>query len=324
MSTQPLNNSSKFRAALGAFATGVTIVTTRDKSEQDIGLTANSFNSVSLNPPMVLWSLSRQSLSLPAFLAAEYFAVHVLAATQQELSDRFATRGADKFADLNMERGPDGIPLLRDCAARFQCRTSYRYEGGDHVIFVGEVISFEQSERPALVFHAGGYAIAARPPKAAKDWDDAASFADSTFSRDFLISLLGRARFQLLQRVRHELDQLGLTETDWFILSLLATEESRTLPELDQRLAATGMPVSYEQVARLAALGFAEMHGAYNPSTVRVALTDRGRQAVIELGAAAKAAEADGERHLGYDETRLIKQWLRNIIQDSDPGKPPD
>jgi 3-hydroxy-9,10-secoandrosta-1,3,5(10)-triene-9,17-dione monooxygenase reductase component len=164
MSPAPITSSQQFRRALGAFATGVTIVTTRDGAGQDIGLTANSFNSVSLNPPMVLWSLSRHSLSLPAFLAAEHFAVHVLAATQDDLAQRFATRGADKFAGLTVERGPGDIPLLEGCAARFQCNTAYRYEGGDHVIFVGAVVAFDQSERAPLVFHAGEYAIAARKP----------------------------------------------------------------------------------------------------------------------------------------------------------------
>src|ERR1700721_3729479 len=90
----------QFRAALGAFATGVTIVTTRNAAGEDIGLTANSFNSVSLDPPMVLWSLARKSLSLPAFLESGYFAVHVLAAAQEDLSITFATRGANKFAQL--------------------------------------------------------------------------------------------------------------------------------------------------------------------------------------------------------------------------------
>src|SRR5476651_2583118 len=190
MTSPPVTSSQQFRRALGSFATGVTIVTTRDGAGQDIGLTANSFNSVSLNPPMVLWSLSRHSLSLPAFMAAEHFAVHVLAATQDDLAQRFATRGADKFGALAVERGPGDIPLLEGCAARFQCRTAYRYEGGDHVIFVGAVLAFRSAERAPLVFHAGEYAIAARKPA----MDAAANpppEADSSFSSDFLIYLLG-------------------------------------------------------------------------------------------------------------------------------------
>src|ERR1700739_1521451 len=132
----------QFRAALGTFATGVTIVTTRNAAGEDIGLTANSFNSVSLDPPMVLWSLARKSLSLPAFLHSGYFAVHVLSAEQEKLSMTFDTPGADKFAGLELRRGAGDIPLLPGCSAVFQCRMAFNYEGGDHVIFVGQVEEF--------------------------------------------------------------------------------------------------------------------------------------------------------------------------------------
>ena len=156
------DDALRFRSALGAFATGVTIVTTRDAEGRDVGLTANSFNSVSLDPPMVLWSLAKNARSLPAFLAATHFAVHVLAADQDGLSQRFSARGSDKFAGLDLERGPAQVPLLRGCSARFQCRTAFRHEGGDHVIFVGAVESFDQSDRPPLIFHGGRYALAIR------------------------------------------------------------------------------------------------------------------------------------------------------------------
>lgn len=154
----------RFRNALGAFATGVTIVTTRDAQGRDVGLTANSFNSVSLDPPMVLWSLAKGSRSLPAFLAASHFAVHVLAADQEELSIRFATRGAGKFDGLRVERSPEQVPLLPGCSARFVCRTAFRHEAGDHMIFVGEVETFDHSDLPELLFHRGRYSLAV--PKA--------------------------------------------------------------------------------------------------------------------------------------------------------------
>ena len=112
-------DAREFRNALGSFTTGVTIVTTRDASGHDVGLTANSFNSVSLDPPLVLWSLAKSSTSLSAFVEAKHFAVHILAADQEPLSNRFATRGADKFAGLQIERGEGGMPLLHGCAARF-------------------------------------------------------------------------------------------------------------------------------------------------------------------------------------------------------------
>lgn len=118
----------QLRDALGTFATGVTLVTTRDASGVDTGITANSFNSVSLDPPLILWSLAKNSLSLAAFTESAHFAVHVLAADQDALSNRFAKRGSGKFAQLEISRGVNDIPLLIGCVARFQCQNAFRYE----------------------------------------------------------------------------------------------------------------------------------------------------------------------------------------------------
>ena len=145
------------RNALGTFATGVTIVTTRHEGK-DIGLTANSFNSVSLDPPLVLWSLAKKSSNIEAFNNVDAFAVHILGADQIDLSNRFATPGIDKFEGLDVERGKLDVPLLLDCAARFVCQTAYRYDGGDHVIFVGEVLELESYDKEPLLFHQGKYA----------------------------------------------------------------------------------------------------------------------------------------------------------------------
>lgn len=151
------NRSREFREALGAFATGVTIVTTRDAGGEPVGVTASSFNSVSLDPPLVLWSLARSARSSEAFGRSGHFAIHVLAAGQQALSDRFARSGEDKFAGLDWREGALGSPLLEDCAARFECRTLHQYEGGDHVIMVGEVEAFQREEAEPLLFHSGRY-----------------------------------------------------------------------------------------------------------------------------------------------------------------------
>src|SRR5258708_27082341 len=123
---QPSIDPQHFRQALGAFPTGVTIVTTVDAAGNDVGLTANSFNSVSLSPPLVLWSLGRASSNFDAFLAARHFAIHVLAIDQDSLALRFAQKGIDRFAGLNPNRGPDGIALIDQCVARFECRTAFK------------------------------------------------------------------------------------------------------------------------------------------------------------------------------------------------------
>lgn len=321
MSDDLEDHARRFRNALGAFATGVTIVTTRDDQGRDIGLTANSFNSVSLDPPMVLWSLAKNARSLPAFLAASHFAVHVLAADQEELSLRFASRGSEKFAGLDLERGASQVPLLRNCSARFQCRTAFRHEGGDHVIFVGAVESFDQSARPPLVFHGGRYALAVQKEPASPPSDESAE-PDSSFSQDFLIYLLGRAQFQLFLSLRRDLEQHGLSEEQWFVLSILGVSDDRTVAELDRLLWYTGHRVTYELLAGLTAAGFADLHGSYDPHA-RVTLTGNGRRAVIELVAAAKASEDHAERNLGTAEVRILKRALRTIIRETDPGAPP-
>jgi 3-hydroxy-9,10-secoandrosta-1,3,5(10)-triene-9,17-dione monooxygenase reductase component len=150
-------DAKEFRKALGAFATGVTIVTTHSDDGKDHGLTANSFNSVSLDPPMVLWSLGKTSSNLAAFLEADRFAVHVLAVEQEDLSNQFARSGTDKFSNCAVDRGAGDVPLLDGCVARFECRVAHRYEGGDHVIFVGEVARFNSFDRAPLVFQHGSY-----------------------------------------------------------------------------------------------------------------------------------------------------------------------
>jgi enoyl-CoA hydratase/carnithine racemase/flavin reductase (DIM6/NTAB) family NADH-FMN oxidoreductase RutF len=145
-----------YRSALGQFATGVTIVTTRDADGNAVGVTANSFNSVSLDPPLVLWSLARSARCMAAFEGAETFAVHILASDQDHLANLFASRIDDKFAGLNI--GTEGPPRIDGCSARLVCSTRHMYEGGDHVIMVGEVIDYETEGKPPLVFHGGAYA----------------------------------------------------------------------------------------------------------------------------------------------------------------------
>lgn len=144
--------------ALGLFATGVTIVTTKTGANEPIGLTCNSFSSVSLSPPLVLWSLSLRSPNLPNFLQATHFAVNVLAQDQVELAQRFAQPIARKFEGVDHVAGTQGMPLIAHVAAQFECRTEARHYSGDHVIFIGNVLQYRFSERAPLLFFRGNYA----------------------------------------------------------------------------------------------------------------------------------------------------------------------
>ena len=147
-----------FRNTLGRFATGVTVITAKAADGSPIGVTISSFNSVSLDPPLILWSLSLSSPNLAAFRDADHYAVNILAFGQQDLSDRFASRRSDRFADLPIHTGLAGVPLLDGCCAWFECSNEAHYPGGDHLIFVGHVEHFAAGEAQApLVFHNGAY-----------------------------------------------------------------------------------------------------------------------------------------------------------------------
>ena len=154
----PTFTSSEFRAALGMFATGVTIVTARSTDGGLIGLTANSFNSVSVNPPLVLWSLARSAGSMPALSTGSHYAINILAADQKTLAERFAMKGAERWSGVEFIEGAGGAPLLRGAAATFECFNRSRYEEGDHVIFVGEVERCtHRTEASPLLFHGGKF-----------------------------------------------------------------------------------------------------------------------------------------------------------------------
>ncbi len=158
-------DSRQFRNALGNFATGVTVITAKDLNGGYVGTTASSFNSVSLEPPMILWSIDKSARSLQAYREAEFFAVNVLAEDQLQLSNHFAGQMDDKFSAIDYEVSEHGNPLLAGSVASFDCRTAHIYEGGDHYIIVGEVVRFEADHgKPALLFHRGVYAAVTDHP----------------------------------------------------------------------------------------------------------------------------------------------------------------
>ena len=146
------------RQALGAFGTGVTVVTTLDQDGRPVGVTANSFNSVSLDPPIVLWSLRTTSPSLSAFDTCGRFVINVLTLEQVPLSRRFSTPIPDKFHGVPHAAGQQGLPVLADCAAVFECRTEQRLEVGDHILYLGRVEAYHHKPGPALLFCQGRYA----------------------------------------------------------------------------------------------------------------------------------------------------------------------
>ena len=221
----------EFRSALSTFTTGVTIITTRAENGDPVGITANSFNSVSLNPPMVLWSLDKSAMSLPSFTNNKHWNVHILSSEQEALSGRFASRGENN------------IPLLRNCTARFNCRTAFIYEGGDHMIFVGEVLGFDKTDLPPLAFQSGLYALAARKPREGVQLS-AAPTPECSYTEDLLGYLAGRAHFQMVATLQNVLKSQQLNEQQFFILSVLSIQDSLTLEEINQFVEYTGGAIS--------------------------------------------------------------------------------
>ncbi|RBP80480.1 flavin oxidoreductase [Marinomonas rhizomae] len=148
----------EFRRALGNFATGVTVVTAQDPEGNKVGVTANSFNSVSLDPPLVLWSLVKSSSSYETFEKSAHFAVNILAADQIDLSNNFAKPSDDKFAGIEYTLGVGNSPILKDTTANFQCETHQVIDGGDHWIMIGKVLAFEHLGSNPLLYVQGSYA----------------------------------------------------------------------------------------------------------------------------------------------------------------------
>ncbi|MCI2808313.1 flavin reductase family protein [Eoetvoesiella caeni] len=145
------------RAALGMFATGVAVMTTMAPARRVVGLTANSFSSVSLEPPLVLWSLAKKSPNRESFEEAGYFAVNILTAEQADISSQFARPLADKFRNVDWEPGINGVPVISDCVASFECRLRNSIDGGDHMIFIGEILRFNNRGGDPLLFLGSRY-----------------------------------------------------------------------------------------------------------------------------------------------------------------------
>ncbi|EKM95644.1 TesA protein [Stutzerimonas degradans] len=312
-------NPQAFRAALSTFTTGVTIITTRGADGEPVGVTANSFNSVSLNPPLVLWSLAKSALSLPAFSSNKHWNVHVLSADQQLLSGRFASRGEDKFAGVTLDQGINDTPLFMDCTARFQCRTAFTYEGGDHLIFVGEVLAFDKTDLPPLAFQSGQYALAtckaretlrlgSEPPP------------ECSYTEDLLGYLVGRAHYQLLDALRRLLHSQKIDEHAFFVLSVLCIQDNLTLDEINEFVSYTGREVTLSMMLFLEKQGYVVAEKQFG--VLRFLLTAAGPEISLEQIALAKAVEQEVTDKLGPTDSQVLKVLLKRLIHDTDPGLP--
>ncbi|MCP5395307.1 MAG: flavin reductase [Sphingomonadaceae bacterium] len=304
----------QFRAALGSFPTGVTIVTTLDNAGEPVGVTASSFNSVSLDPPLVLWSVAKSSKSLDAFCSSGHFAIHVLSAGQEDMSNRFARSGEDKFGGVDWRKGEAGSPVLGEYAALFECRTMHQYEGGDHVILVGEVLSFDQSEAPPLVFHGGRYAETRSRPDG--QGDETVDIEHGRFTDDFLFYLLSRAHFQASRPARETYEAMRIGQTEYLVLSVLSMASPASPQTIAERLEHTGLCTGPDMLAAM------EEDGWLVSDAEGYSLAPRGRECLVRTLSVAKAFETDLLDQLTPGEIHEAKRLLKKIIDLTGPDIP--
>ncbi|GAB5486606.1 MAG: flavin reductase family protein [Parasphingorhabdus sp.] len=302
-----MDKQNDFRAALGTFATGVTIVTTMSETGEPIGVTASSFNSVSLDPPLVLWSLAKSSSSMNAFCKSGHFNIHVLSASQEDLSNSFARSGAEKFADVAWAPGVMGSPILENYSALFQCKMMHEYEGGDHVILVGEVIEFDRKDHAPLLFHGGRYAESR--PKIKNEAGESVDITEGRFTEDFLLYLVSRAHFQSSLPTREKFEKLGLTQTEYMVLAILSMIAPADTTEISDRLDHTGLAPSELELQSMIE------NGLLLNNNGQFELSPTGQSHLIETLEVAKAFEDDLMQHFTDSEIADAKHVLKKIIE---------
>ncbi|OGT85168.1 MAG: hypothetical protein A3H91_05355 [Gammaproteobacteria bacterium RIFCSPLOWO2_02_FULL_61_13] len=311
-------NERAYRDALGNFATGVTVVTARDPGGFHVGVTANSFNSVSLDPPLVLWSLDRRSLSLPSFQTADYFVINVLAADQVALSRRFARRtDGGKFDRITFKEARGGAPLLDGCAAHFLCRKSFTHDGGDHLIFVGEVLDYKDHGRPALMFYRGRYAVPDQAPELQRK--TANRLHSTRFVDDYLDYLLSHAAACFQAQFDSALQRAKVSRDEWNILCTLGDHGAGLTVENIHAVTLQRAATVARTLEPMLGEGWIRQGRGSGENSATFRLTRKGHDALVPLLAAAKAHESDALSHFPDADARQLKQMLKALMQARQP-----
>jgi flavin reductase (DIM6/NTAB) family NADH-FMN oxidoreductase RutF/DNA-binding MarR family transcriptional regulator len=230
------NPSRELRNCLGEFTTGVTVITSAGENGALIGVTANSFSALSLEPPLVLWSLAKKSASLEIFKKHGYFAVNVLSNKQQETAMAFSRPSADRFHGIDYKIGAYSLPLLEKTNAQFVCKVTQALDQGDHVLFIGEVLEFLRQDQNApqapLVFSQGKFSELAPESVAPANTELVAASHHATFYKDYLPYLLARAASDSASHFHDRLKNYGLNMLSWRVLASLADGLAWTVNDL--------------------------------------------------------------------------------------------
>ncbi len=307
-SGDPHVDSGGFRRSLGEFATGVTVITA-SVGGISYGMTSNSFASVSLSPPLVLWSIRRESASYAAFNDCTHFAVHILADDQIDLSQRFARSGPDKFVGLGCQPGLGDAPILDNVAASFECSRGQAHDGGDHLILLGEVMRYCRYDRPPLLFTKGRYAVAADHPQT-RAFDPAGAISHAGGDEERVLSnLMIRAYSAVAARLENERKSagLGLTLMQARLLRAAATSPDRTLEDLLPELL-LDFNASQNVLGSMISLGLVAID-----SHARMRLTAEGEQRVQAIIAHARANEDILFQGIPDEDIATVRRVLASI-----------
>jgi 3-hydroxy-9,10-secoandrosta-1,3,5(10)-triene-9,17-dione monooxygenase reductase component len=316
-------NGPDLKEALKNLATAATVITT-STSSGPVGLTINSFNPASLDSSLVLWTLNKSAECLDAFTDNTHFAIHIMAFDQAELARRFATEGVDKFFGVPFDTGIENLPLFSGCALRFQCRTKLTCDGGDHLIILGEVLDYDTSNKPALIFNrrnlGKGYDIVlgletVNDPAAQNSIE-----APSGFTRDFMPYLLGRTHFQVNGPINAEIDSAGMDEDAYFILLLLSIVDGRTIANLLSCLEHTNHIPTYEKLTQMHEQGLVKIQNFEGIDYIYI--TSKGDAQTEKLLTLSVQIEERITEQLGPGEVRYLKHLLKKVIHETDPGIP--
>lgn len=310
----PVSDRGAFRRTLGEFATGVTVITT-DVGGVPFGLTSNSFASVSLDPPLVLWSIRRESQSFAAFETCGHFAVNILADDQIALSQNFAKSGPDKFVGIDCAPGQGNAPLLAGAAATFECRRTAAYEGGDHLILLGEVEKFCRYDRAPLLFAKGRYAVTTEHP-VMPILASAQQAQSPEIENEVLSNLMIRAYGSIasqLEKARKRAG-LGLTLMQARFLRASAAHPGSTLEALLPELL-LDFNASQNVLGSLVGLGLVDVDGES-----RVRPTPAGETRVKEIVAHARRCEEMLFRNVSPEELATMTSVLSRIVTGVDAG----
>ncbi len=309
--TEPLFSHRDLRGALSSFATGVTVVTTTDQAGNPCGMTASSFNSVSMDPPLILWSIGKNALSAPAFTEAKHFSVHILGSDQIDLSNGFAKSGTDKFAGVEYTMSEHNVPLLEGAVTRFDCKTWNVYEGGDHWVIIGEVIDIDQTHKEGLVFSSGSYATATPiSPPSLKDED---TTENDTPVENLLIYHLSRAYKQMGEQFHDAVQSCGLTVAEWRILASLHGHASREFSDLVERTFIERASLHHMLISMQQA-GLCKIEKTAMETIIHGTVVGKARvEHLFNLGAEQELAAMGESKESGLTElVNLLKQVVQN------------